>query len=598
MLSRLSLILRTLSYLRWQQLVYRPIRLAQFRAYRAMPFLTKRWTASDKAVAEIPTSTLSLIRQVFDTQFAHWAVPLREVESRLTELKAGRFTLLNQTRELPELDWNARYVSHLWNYQLHYQDAVVWLARAFVEGDDAIAWQRGRSLVASWITQARIGVSDGWDAYPTSLRIVHWIYAYVLVAGRETDELFLSNWRASIFCQLDFLSCHLEKHLLANHLFKNVKALVIGGLFFAEDERGQRWLREGERLLARELEEQVLPDGGHYERAPMYHAQTLGDALECYALLRACGRDSADEAMRQRLLRMADFLAAMSYADGSLALFNDSANTFESRPQPLLESARRVCGKRANNLPTSFPDNGYYLWQSVDEREKLIVDAGEPSVSYNTAHAHCDMLSYELRLNGEPFIVDSGVHGYGGDEFREYCRSTRAHNAVMVDNIEQSEVWGTFRMARRAQVLTAAVEGGALTWRFEGEARSYGANGWRHLRRIQRAADGSWEITDRLLTANIKSDEQKASSFIHLHPAVKATKESGAIICQTPTGEVLIEPFGCAEVELVTGAPPPAAQGWHFPEFGTAIPGTTVVLRRMLEKSVDAHTFGYRIKRR
>ena len=66
MFSRLGLILRTLPYLRWQQLVYRPIRLTQFRAYRAMPFLTKRWTASDKAIAEIPTSTLSRFRQVFD----------------------------------------------------------------------------------------------------------------------------------------------------------------------------------------------------------------------------------------------------------------------------------------------------------------------------------------------------------------------------------------------------------------------------------------------------------------------------------------------------------------------------------------------------
>jgi uncharacterized heparinase superfamily protein len=94
---------------------------------------------------------------------------------------------------------------------------------------------------------------------------------------------------------------------------------------------------------------------------------------------------------------------------------------------------------------------------SEDANERVVVDAGPPSATYNTAHAHCDLLSYELWLRGRPLFVDSGVHGYDGDKFREYARSTRAHNTVVFDGREQSEVWATFRMGARARVLKAEV---------------------------------------------------------------------------------------------------------------------------------------------
>ncbi len=598
MFSQLGLICRTLPYLRWEQFVYRPLRWFQYRSYRAFPLLTRRWTRFDQPVSEIPAKVLSQFRQVFDTQFFHLNQPAPETEKQLEKLKRGEFLFLNQVKEIVEPDWNVRYVSHLWNYQLHYQDYIVRLMRAWVEKEDVDARQCAGELIESWIATARVGLSDGWDAYPLSLRTVNWIYAYTLVAERESDSSFLARWRTSIFQQLDFLSHHLEKHLLANHLFKNIKALVIGGLFFAHTKRGQEWLAEGERRLADELAEQVLADGGHYERAPMYHAQTLGDALECYALLKAFGRSSATESMRGSLVKMARHLAALSYADGSLALFNDSANAVETRPLPLLEAVSRVCGETVSSSTGNFADSGYYVWQSVDRLEKIVVDAGEPSVAYNTAHAHCDMLSYELRLNGAPLVVDSGVHGYGGDEFREYCRSTRAHNTVMVDDVEQSEVWGTFRVARRAQALWADATENAEGWSFEGEVQGYGTNGLSHSRQVKRFASGEWEVTDQLSLRKVKAGGNGVKSFIHLHPAVSVSREGNDFLCETQSGKIVIEPFGEITAELVIGASSPQVQGWWFPEFGVALPSAVIVLSCVLKKESNPQVIGYRIKRR
>jgi len=583
------LLLRTIEHLRWEQLAYRPLRAAQYQLYRNFPRLAARSAGVSGAPAVSPHA-VETVRTVFTESFAHLNAPLAAHEQRLADLQDHRFTFLNHAETLGAPDWNRRYVGHLWNYQLHYFDYAVWCAREAFGKDasqDRRAWRSCRNLVESWMAEARVGRSDGWDAYPLSLRVVNWIYAYALAVEDESED-FLSRWRASIFRQIEFLHRHLERHLLANHLLKNIKALVIGGLFFENED----WSSEGESLLWREFEEQVLADGGHYERSPMYHAQALADFLECYALLVAFGRAPRGASVAARLRAMADFLNALSYADGSLALFNDSANTAATSPRPLLESARRVVGWSPQASVTNFPQSGYYLWQSLDGQERIVVDAGAPSVGYNTAHAHCDLLSYELRLGGRPVVVDAGVHGYGGDRFREYCRSTRAHNTVMFDGREQSEVWSTFRMARRAEVAGAQARGDERSWDFRGSFVRYDG-GVVHQRRIHRGVRGDWTIADLALQGEVSN----ATSFIHLHPEITASMAGrvGAM-CRGGNQQVLIEPFADEGVNIntriVTGSEDPI-QGWHFPDFGIAQPSATI----QFEYQVGCgQTFGYRIK--
>lgn len=581
------LLLRTLRHLRWEQLVYRPLRVAQYRFYRAFPRAGMRWTNPNAAAPDVPAETINTFREVIKKSFAHLNEPLERYDQRLLDLAEGRFTFLNRTLTIDHIDWNQRYESHLWNYQLHYFDFTVWCARALVERGDERVWRSCQSLIESWIGQARVGRSDGWDAYPISQRVVNGIYAYALVADACGDQRFLERWRSSMYRQLDFLSHHLEFHLLANHLLKNVKALVIGGLFFCHE----RWLAAGERLLWREFEEQVLEDGGHYERSPMYHAQALSDFLECYALLNAFNRAPSDRVVESRLRAMARFLEAMTYRDGSLALFNDSANTEVTAPLAILTAAAKIVGRDEERFAQAFPETGYYIWCSPDESEKIVVDAGPPAVDYNPAHAHCDLLSFELWLDGEPFIVDSGVHGYGGDRFREYCRSTRAHNTVMFDGREQSEVWGVFRMARRAELLGVEANSDEQTWSFWGAYSPFYDSGLTHERNIRREADGNWVISDVTLGRSVK----RAESFIHLHPNVSAKKAGDlAVECRLKSLTVLIEPFAAEEADVFVGAKSPI-QGWYFPDFGVAQPSSTIRFGYPVKLG---EAFGYRIRRR
>ncbi len=577
------LIIRTLAPLRWEQLAYRPLRIAQYRLYRQFPKLASRWGEGETPTVD--SKTVEKIRSVFKRTFAHYRAPF---EHDLERSLKREFRFLNHSLRFEEIDWNRRYESHLWNYHLHYFDYALWWARALSEGGDQNALRPGQRLIESWIEEARIGRSDGWDGYPVSLRVVNWIYGYALIADGYHDREFLSRWLASIHRQLDFLRDHLELHLLANHLLKNIKALVIGGLFFDRRE----WQVEGERRLWREFDEQVLEDGGHYERSPMYHAQALADFLECYALLRAFNRQLPAR-VEAGLRRMAGFLEAMSYPEGSLALFNDSANTEETKPLPIIESAAMICGYRKKSYPSEFGSAGYYLWSSDDEKEKVIVDAGPPSVDYNPAHAHCDMLSYELRIDGQPFIVDPGVHGYGGDRFREYCRSTRAHNTVVFDRREQSEIWSTFRMARRAELIGAEARGESQTWNFRGSYRPYYDRRMVHERRIRRDAGGDWVIEDRAVGGRFRW----AESFIHLHPQVEVhadDRHGPGVECRVGGSRVVIEPFNNnGPSDIVRDDE--ATQGWYFPDFGVAQPSRVVCFRYRVKA---AGPFGYRIYKR
>jgi uncharacterized heparinase superfamily protein len=559
--------------------------MAQYRFYKAFPQSTLRWTDAQATGPQTAPGADWIIRSVLENYV--FVRPIEDYDQQLRDLINQRFTFLNRSLEINQIDWNRRYESHLWNYQLHYFNYAVPAARAFAERSDESAWRACRKSIVSWIEGARIGESDGWDPYPVSLRAVNWIYAYSLVARRHDDRPFLEIWRTSIYRQLDFLRSHLEYQHLANHLLKNVKALLVGGLFFDNTE----WLSKGESLLWREFEEQVLEDGGHYERSPMYHAQVLIDFLECYALLRACDRVPKNGAIESRLRAMSRFLDAMSYPDGTLALFNDSANTEECRPKPILETSARIAGIHENSHVFSFSKTGYYVWGSCDEREKIIVDAGPPSAGYNSAHAHCDLLSYELWFESKPFIVDSGVHGYGEDRFREYSRSTRAHNTVIFDGREQSEVWGTFRMARRAQVVSVEVEGDEQSWRFRAKYRPYYDSRVIHERHIEREASGRWYFTDRLAGG----DAERATSFIHLHPDVQVEPRDGlSVTCKSGRTQVLIEPFGAEGLKIIKGGEAPI-QGWYFPDFGIAQRCATICIEYLVR---SGEAFGYKITNR
>ena len=74
---------------------------------------------------------------------------------------------------------------------------------------------------------------------------------------------------------------------------------------------------------------------------------------------------------------------------------------------------------------------------------------GNITATYQPGHTHADTFNYELRIDGKPFVVDTGISTYNKTQGRQLERSTIAHNTVSVDEKNSSEVWGGFRVGKR-----------------------------------------------------------------------------------------------------------------------------------------------------
>lgn len=490
------------------------------------------------------------------------APPLRSVtgswrgqcERSPSMLGSQRFRLLNEERELTSpSDWNHPDWPTLWLYNLHYFDH---LAQPDIAADQSDA------LIARWISENPPARGIGWEPYPTSLRIVNWIKG--ALAGRALTAAAVS----SLAIQIRWLQANIEEHLLGNHLLANAKALIFGGVFFSGDEPRQ-WLRKGLELLERELPEQVLADGGHFERSPMYHSIILEDLLDLCALTRSYPEAIStkfEEEWRALAQKMRAWLAVMTHPDGEIVLFNDAAFNIALVPAQLDSYAERL-GFGATSRPreglTLLPETGYA--RLAIGGAVLFVDVAPIGPDYLPGHAHADTLTFELSLFGRRVIVDSGTSTYEPNSQREFQRSTAAHNTVEVDCENSSETWGAFRVARRARPFgLELIESNDLIV-------SCAHDGYRRLpgrvihRREWRLGERALQITDGL-TGKFGS----AVSRFHFHPGVAVQNE--------PTGKVSLSSGDHRMVWSCDQGAASLGSSHYYPEFGVSLPNISLVL--------------------
>jgi uncharacterized heparinase superfamily protein len=489
--------------------------------------------------------------------WGRWVEPARRQASMIG---SGRFRFLNDVRELDgKGSWNDRTAPKLWLYNLHYFDDL--------NADGA----RGRrqwhlELIRRWTAENPPASGNGWEPYPTSLRIVNWV-KWALGGGTLSEEAV-----RSLAAQARWLDKNLETHLLGNHLFANAKALVFAGLFF-EGAEADRWLAKGVSVLRREVPEQILPDGGHFERSPMYHSLILEDLLDLANLARAYGGRAGAPAClplaewEATAGRMLAWLAAMRHPDGEIVLFNDAAFGIAPSPAELEGYAARL-GFEPPPDPgegvTDLPESGYIR---VGKRESVaFLDVAPLGPDYLPGHGHADTLSFEWSLSADRVLVDTGVSLYESGPERLYQRGTQAHNTVAVDGEDSSEVWGSFRVARRARPFGPSI---AESGRIVCVACSH--DGYRRLpgKVIHRR---TWTVGSNLLRIEdaLEGSFRRARSRFLLHPAVaEASRAQDLLRSGMSAGEWTL-PSGRRvrwRVEAGEGRFEPAK---YHPEFGLA----------------------------
>lgn len=454
---------------------------------------------------------------------------------------------LNQRRTLafPQA-WNDATVPKLWLYNLHYFEGLL------APADEA---QRTlhRAWVRRWIAQNPPGFGNGWEPYPLSLRIVSWIKW--MLAGEPADPVVLQ----SLAVQVRYLRQRLEVHLLGNHLFENAKALVFAGHFF-DGEEAEAWRRKGEAILAEQLREQLLPDGGHFERSPMYHALLLEGLLDLHNLHVAAA--DPETPWREPALRMLDWLPRLCHPDGGIAFFNDAAFGIASDWPDL-----RAYAERLGLTPTPVSPSMAWLGESGYARLQsgpmlVLADVAPVGPDYLPGHAHADSLSFECSVGTQRLFVNSGTSTYEIGRLRQWQRGTSAHNTLAIDGADSSEVWAGFRVARRARVCM-------LERPREDSLRLKASHdGYRRLggapvhQRAWQLRDGRLELHDDVTGEG----EHLVECFFHLHPDVQCRPiERHTLHLSAPDGRML------ARVTLDPGFEWTVRDGEWYPGFGVAV---------------------------
>jgi uncharacterized heparinase superfamily protein len=467
-----------------------------------------------------------------------------------------RFRFLNETHELekPE-DWNRVDWEKLWLYNLHYFDDLN------AHGAEARTdWHR--ALISRWIAENQPGRGSGWEPYPLSLRIVNWI-KWALAA-----HPFPGHAIHSLSVQARYLRRRLEYHLLGNHLFANAKALVFAGLLF-EGPEAEGWLKKGLAILEQEIPEQVLGDGGHFELSPMYHSIILEDLLDLINLCRTYPGALPDpyrntpKAWVEVTDRMRHWLRELSHPDGQIAFFNDATFGIAAALPDLEAYAARFGFPRLPPIEDGLlhlKDSGYVRIRRGPIY--LLFDVGKVGPDYLPGHAHADTLSFELSWGAQRVICNSGTSCYGTGTQRLWERSTAAHSTVKVDSTDSSEVWGGFRVARRASVH------GVRVWEDRESAWAEASHdGYRrlpdrplHRRRIEVGSGVMcwWdEVTGK--------GRHEAKGYIPIHPDVSLHQVQQNVWRLDVPGTVRLELRAEGDVLLAV------EEGCFAPEFGKVL---------------------------
>ena len=196
-----------------------------------------------------------------------------------------------------------------------------------------------------------------------------------------------------------------------NHLLKNVKALIGLGTFLGDE----ALLRKGLQLEQDILRNQVLHDGGHYERSPSYHCQVLEDLDDLARLKRSAGLTESRQVI-ESLASMRLWLGSVLMPDGRLPLLNDSWHVSASRIQLL----RPTPDHRHLSV---LGDSGYVVVRPRP-RTQLVLDVGPPGPPDLPAHSQADALSFVLSVDERDVLIDTGVTTYVASKARSYERST------------------------------------------------------------------------------------------------------------------------------------------------------------------------------
>jgi hypothetical protein len=528
----------------------------------------------------------------------------------------------------------------VWEPNRHHQ--LVVLARAYrVTGDLKYAWEVVHQI-ESWLEQCPFGIGMNWRSpMELSIRMINWVWAIDLIldSGVISDGLKVKLINAVHLHVMGVSRKYSRGSSANNHLIGEAAGVFIATSYFYRIKDAKVLCNKSKEILEQEVVNQSYDDGGGREQALGYQLFVL----QFFILSGVVGKKKNNDFTAQywsRVEKMMEFVGRISEG-GNLPLFGDSddgyvldlgstcydyesllaigailfnRNDFKawSRKfqEPCLWLLGDECAKeyddiRVASIPMemesyAFESSGLFLLQSGKQsspkRISILFDCGELGLGAIAAHGHADALSFSMRVGGADILVDPGSYDYFTyPEWRQYFKSTRAHNAVVVDDTDQSEMIGSFIWGKKAQAKCLNWEATYQTIKVAGEHDGYSRLKDPVIHRRYLELDREklvLKVKDELIT------EGKHAITIHFHYAENCNIESidGKVATiGYPNGKVIMKMCDTLSISAIHGEVKPIggwiSNGYHKKKpINSVIASGTIHGNTFLETMISIYT--------
>lgn len=524
-------------------------------------------------------------------------------------------------------------IKQLWEMSRHHHVTILaaawWLTRNERYAEAAAAQLR------SWWSANPFLTGVHWTSgIEVGIRLISWTWIRRLLdEWPKVGDLFEHNDDAirQIAWHQDFLAAFPSRGSSANnHVIAEAAGRLVAACAFPWYARTAQWRRSAAALLERELAANTFDDGLNRELATDYHRFVLELGLLAAVEADAIG-EPLSPATWKRLARMLDAGAAILDTNrraprqgdddegralvvddperdpwatvlgagaallGAPDWWPDLAGSVEGSLLGALGTSRQL--PRPAERPRRFPDAGLVLLTSRPQDGPEIwcrCDGGPHGFLSIAAHAHADALSLEVRHDGVEILTDPGTYCYHGEPvWREWFRSTAAHNTVELGGVSHSESGGPFLWKTHPRTTTLICEVGEQplqTW-------SAAHDGYLRLNTpTTHRRTATLDSPGRRLTVMDTFDAAGAVPLRlswHLGPDIVVDLDaSRAALSWQANSEsrqgTLVLPDGL--VWTIHRAELDPIEGWYSPRFGARVPATALIGRGIATSSTHLVT--------
>jgi hypothetical protein len=507
-------------------------------------------------------------------------------------------------------------IKYIWETNRHV--FLLKLVLAFILTNNKKYIKKIEYYIDEWIEQNPFLCGVNWSSsLELGIRLINWSFCYTYIKEYIEDE-FKDKWLKSVYQHIWYIDRYYSKYSSANnHLIGEAAGVFVACNIFPKFEETDNWMEVSKEILQVECLKQNYADGVNKEQAISYQQFVL-DFLLISGFISKVNKNEFSLEFWNRIEKMMEFLAALEDCSSNFphigdeddglvidvgqnqygiykSLINTGAFYFKRKEfykydfekdnktsflLSIVNVNQDIMPTRSRQLPCHFREGGYFILGddfNMFNEQKMIFDCGELGYLSLAAHGHADALSFYFSAGGIPIFVDPGTYAYHTNKkWRNYFRSTKAHNTLNVNDEDQSVITGNFMWSKKARA-------DVLDYKKYQRIKAF-HDGYMRLKHsllhtrevIYYSKNKKWEIIDDVATRGANDLE----FCYHLHPDCEVVvNDNGTIFIEFKLGKCILEVDKNLKI-IVDKGNRNEPIGWYSKSYDVKKPTYTIRLKK------------------